>query len=258
MNNRVIGWKSVGGSAAALPANIVIGQPDAFSNSCAGLCLPNSVAVDAAGNLYVATGVQVFEYNSPFNSGLTAGQQPNVTFGQPSPPFLNVAALAVDPAGNLYVADSGNNRVLEYNTPLSATSVPGSGDTVPDVVFGQDGSFTTTGCNDGTNLGDANGVGADSLCAPMGIAADSMGNVYIADTSNNRVLEYDTPLNETGVSGSGDTNADTVFGQQGPFATACAATNAGLCTPQGAALDPGNNLYVSDTGNNGASSTTRR
>ena len=53
-------------------------------------------------------------------------------------------------------------------------------------MFGQGGSFTTNACNNG-------GVSASSLCADHQLALDGSGNVYITDSANNRVLEYDHP-----------------------------------------------------------------
>src|SRR5262249_58502159 len=88
--------------------------------------------------------------------------------------------VATDLAGNLYVADRGISRVREYDTPRV------SGVTA-DRVFGQGGSFTLGTCNTG-------GVSVTSLCSPGGVAVDAAGNVYVADQSNSRVLEYDTPL----------------------------------------------------------------
>ena len=85
----------------------------------------------------------------------------------------------MDASGNLYVADEGNSRVLEYNTPLST-------DTTADLVFGQGGSFTSAVINSG-------GVSASSLYYPTGVAVDAGGNLYVADYGNHRVLEYDKP-----------------------------------------------------------------
>ena len=52
------------------------------------------------------------------------------------------------------------------------------------------------------------------MCSPEGVAVDTLGNVYIADTQDSRVLEYNTPFNAaSGETGAGDTNADLVFGQ---------------------------------------------
>ena len=75
---------------------------------------------------------------------------------------------------------TSNNRVLEYDTPLTT-------DTVADRVFGQGGSFTSNTCNLG-------GISASSLCNPYGVAVDAAGRLYVADASNSRVLEYDNPL----------------------------------------------------------------
>jgi len=93
----------------------------------------------------------------------------------------------VDPAGNLYVADAGNNRVLEYDSPQT--------NPVANQVFGQSNSFNSaSGCN-------AGGISAASLCLNSnisfgigppnrGLATDSVGNLYAADTANNRVLVF--------------------------------------------------------------------
>src|SRR5208283_3213224 len=78
----------------------------------------------------------------------------------PGPTLRAPSDVAVDNAGNVYIADYAFNRVLEYNTPLATTPA----DTTADMVFGQAGSFTGVTCNAGTAVGDANGVGADSLC----------------------------------------------------------------------------------------------
>jgi hypothetical protein len=92
--------------------------------------------------------------------------------------------VAMDAAGNLYVADYGNNRVLEYSTPLTT-------DTVADRVFGQGGSRTNSAC-------DLGGISASSLCGPAGVAFDSAGHLYVADQHNSRVLEYDTNTDSDG------------------------------------------------------------
>ena len=84
----------------------------------------------------------------------------------------------MDAAGNLYVADDSNNRVLEYNTPLTT-------DTTAERVFGTCGSFTSSACA---------GLSANSLDEPKGVAVDASGNLYVADIGNSRVLQYDQPL----------------------------------------------------------------
>ena len=291
----MLGWANAAGLTTAEPADIVIGQPDGGSNSCAatqaGLCLApcishppafvpqaasGAVAVDSAGNLYVADTCnnRVVEYSAPFNSGQSAGQAANLVIGQSSatanvcsngsngnpPPSVGglcaPAGVAIDGSGNVYVADTSNSRVLEYNNPLAPPGIDGSGDTSADLVFGQNGIFTTGGCNAGTAAGDSNGLGPDSLCDPTAIVLDATGDLYVADTGNNRVLEYNTPLVATAVMGSGDESADLVFGQSGSFFTN--ARNAGSATaggpgtlynPAALALDAAGNLYIGDTGN---------
>jgi hypothetical protein len=170
---------------------------------------PTGVAVDSAGNLYVAdTGNnRVLEFNrskaSPFAPSIIAsmvfGQNGPTDFtdnlcnrgsGIPSASSLcSPQGLATDILGNLYVADTANNRVLVYNTPLNPKSGElGAGDDVADNVLGN--LFSTNQCNGGRAAGDINGVGPDSLCGPAGVAVDKTGNLYVADTANNRTLAY--------------------------------------------------------------------
>ncbi len=247
-NHRVLAWADATAFVSGAPADLVIGQPDVFSNTCnnggvsaASLCNPAAVAVDGAGNLYVAdqNNHRVLEYDMPFASGTTAdrvfGQSGGFTTGTcnsggvSATSLCNPIGVTVDGAGNLYVADTSNSRVLEYDTPLVS-------DTTADRVFGQAGSFTTATCNSG-------GVSATSLCSPRNVAVDGAGNLYVADAGANRVLEYDTPL-------ASDTTADRVFGQGGSFATATCNTGGvsatSLCFPNGVAVDGAGNLYVAD------------
>ena len=300
INNRVLGWTRASAFNNGDPANVVIGQPDFYSYRCDdgtavgdvngmgpdSLCGPKGIAVDGAGNLYVADTIdnRVLEFTQPFLSGDTHGQAAAMVFGQDGSTVTNACddgtalgdvggvggdslcdpgAITVDATGNLYVADSGANRVLEYNTPLNPSSgEPGAGDALADTVFGQNNSFTTTTCNDGAAVGDVSGKGPDSLCGPSGMTADASGNLYVSDTSNNRILEYNTPLSSgSGEIGAGDTTADNVFGQSGSFTITDSndGTAGGdvaglgpdsLFFPQALAVDTIGNLYAADAGNN--------
>ena len=192
--------------------------------------------------------------------GFKNGDPADLVFGQPdfysylcnnggvsAKSLCQPAGLAVDGAGNLYVGDYLNHRVLEYNTPFTKTGIAGSGDNVADMVFGQSGSFTTNSC----------GGGPDGLCSPTGVGIDPSNNVYIADRDNDRVLEYNTPLRVTGVSGSGDTTADLVFGQSDLYSNNCnqnsipgsAPSASTLCKPTAVLSDSAGNVYIADAGN---------
>jgi hypothetical protein len=235
-------------------ADRVLGQPDFTSNtpnnggiSASSLASPSGVAVDGSRNLFVADrgNNRVLEYNTPLTTDTVADR----VFGQAGSFTTNdcnkggvisassicvPAQVAVDSSGNLFVADELNNRVLEYDSPLTT-------DTVADRVFGQAGSFTTNDCNKGGV------ISASSLCHPWGVAVDGAGNLYVADQGNSRVLEYDTPLTT-------NTVADRVFGQAGNFTTGdCnkggVISASTLCGVGWVAVDDANNLYVSDRGN---------
>jgi len=135
--------------------------------------------------------------------------------------------IMLDGSGNLYAADTGNSRLLLYP----------SGSTTATRVYGQLGNFTTNIQNDG-------GISANSLVAPYAVALDSNGNLYVADSYNNRVLFYP----------AGSTTATRVYGQFGSFTTNTpnngGVSASSLNLPQGVALDSSGNLYVGDFGNN--------
>ena len=91
---------------------------------------------------------------------------------------------------------------------------------------------------------------------PAGVVVDASGNLYLADWTNSRVLQFITPLSASATPGSGDTTADVVWGQGGDLLTADCNIGAAipdastLCTPYGVAADSAGNVYISDTGNN--------
>lgn len=172
INNRVLGWSSASAFGNGDPANLVIGQPDSYSYRC--------------------------------DDGTADGD----VNGTGADSLCGPEGIAIDSADNLYVADTFDNRALEFSAPFASGVTHGQ---AAAMVFGQHASFIASGCDDGTAIGDVRGVGADSLCAPRAVALDASGNLYLADSGASRVLEYNTPLDpSSGETGPGDALADKV------------------------------------------------
>ena len=172
----------------------------------------------------------------------TVQGQPSFTVDNANNPLMPAAnqlnepyGLAVDAhTGRLYVADTINNRVLSW--PNAAALANGQ---AADLVIGQPNFISHTA--------NTNGISANSLNFPTGVALDAQGRLYVADAGNNRVLEYTAPLTN-GMAANG------VFGQGGSFTTTALlpVTAASLSGPFGVALDAQGGqgrLYVTDNGN---------
>lgn len=196
--NRVLGWSDIGRFRAGAPADLVLGQPSVFNGadipdyvscpvpSASTFCQPTRVAVDPAGNLYVADSrnFRVLEFDRPFALDRVADR----VFGQASFTARRLPAgrsgagvmdVAVDLAGNLWMIDPrGTRRILEFDAPLSH-------DTRADRVIepAPEGS-----CASGPQA---------PPCSPFSLAVDPQGNLYVQDQGPglpSRELVFQRPL----------------------------------------------------------------
>jgi sugar lactone lactonase YvrE len=186
---------------------------------------PKAVAVDAAGNVYVAdtanntirritaSGVVSTIAGVPGVAGSTDGPVATALFNAPE-------GVAVDAAGNLYVADTYNDTIRVIT--------PGAMPTVSTLA----GSPGVTGATDGTGA-------AAQFDHPRGIGLDSLGNIYVADTFNGTVRRITSAGMVTTVAGTAYTAGST-------DGTGSAALFQG---PWGLTIDAADNLYIADFNN---------
>ncbi|HVT98969.1 MAG TPA: hypothetical protein VHE33_15795, partial [Acidobacteriaceae bacterium] len=191
---------------------------------------PGGVAIDGAGNLYIAD----TNNNVIRKVNLTTGAISTVA-GTGAPGYTGDGALAtvatlnspegvtVDAAGDLFIADTNNNAVREV---VAAT--------------GRIATFAGDGTGAPGFAGDSGLANGAKLNAPYGVALDSAGNLYIADSGNNRVRVVNT-------SGHIDTFAGN--GTPAYLGDGAAAISAELYSPQGVACDPAGNVYIADARN---------
>ena len=201
---------------------------------------PAGVAVDAAGNVYVAdlatnqvkridpAGVitTIAGTGEPGYSG-DGGQATDAMlwFGESS----SSSGVAVDGMGNVYVADTRNHRVRRIDSAGVITTIAGTGE--PDPYFGY--PYANPESGDG-------GLATEvALTHPRGVAADAAGNAYVIDGSNYRVRRINSAGVITTIAGTGEPG----YSGDGGLATH-AAVNA-----MGVAVDAMGNVYLADTWN---------
>jgi uncharacterized protein (TIGR03437 family) len=150
------------------------------------------------------------------------------------------AGVAVDnnsAVPHLYVADTYNNRVLGFKDFRSLTA--GS---KADLVLGQP-DFSSGLCNITNN---PNAMTAATLCRPAGLVVDANGDLYVADTGNNRVLRFPSPFAHQGTL----EQADLVLGQHQFTFSITDPTSSTMSAPYGLAIAGSNGLLVSDAAHN--------
>jgi large repetitive protein len=208
---------------------------DSGPASTATLNSPSGVAVDGAGNLYIAdTGNNVVREVTASTGIITtvAGNPAGTLLGDNGPATLatlnNPWGVTLDAAGNLFIADTANHRIRRVDAITGTiTTVAGNGFTVPN------GSGGYTGDNGLATLAELN--------HPYAVAFDAAGNMYIPDASNNCIRVVDTTGKITTFAGDGTVGYK---GDGGP------ATSAKLWYPAGVIVDAAQNVFIADSQNN--------
>ena len=192
--------------------------------TAAQLSGPSGVAVDGAGNLYIADrgNRRIRKVDAAGVISTVAGGGSSLGDGGPATAArLNFpVGVALDGSGNLYIADTDNNRIRKVDAAGVISTVAGDG----------------TCCYSG----DGGPAVEAQLSGPSGVAVDAAGNLYIADTENERIRKVDAAGVISTVAGDGTHG----FGGDGGAATA-----AQLRRPRGVAPDGAGNLYIADTWN---------
>ena len=231
--------------------------------TAAQLSYPWGVAVDGAGNVYVADygnhRIRRIDPQGVITTFAGTGKRGYAGDGGPATEarFLGPCGLAVDGAGNVYVADRGNHRIRRIDTQGVITAihwtrecgvaVDGAGnvfmtDSANNQIWridpeGVSTIFAGTAGNIGYS-GDGGPATEARFHGPCGVAVDGAGNVYVADCGNYRIRRIDTQGVITTVAGTGERSNG---GDGGP------ATDASLgWIGGGIAVDGAGNIYVAD------------
>lgn len=203
---------------------------DGGAATSASLAYPSAVALDGAGHLFIADSDNQRIRQVDLSTGVITTLAGNGVFayagdGGPatSASLFNPFGVAADGNGHVFIADTINSRIRQVDLATGIiTTVAGNG---------------TAGYG-----GDGGAAAAASLFFPFGVAVDSSGHVFIADTGNQRVRQVDlstgiiTTIAGTGTLGYG--------GDGGP------ATDAELFAPNTIAVDAAGHLFIADSQNN--------
>ena len=172
--------------------------------TAARLDRPDDVAVDAGGNLYIADSsngrIRKVDAAGTITTVAGTGTAGNSgDGGLASAAQISPNGVAVDAAGNVYIAELWRHRVRKVDAAGTITTVAGTG---------------TAG-----DSGDGGPAAAARLSAPAGVAADTLGNLYIADSGNHRIRQVAVARRMTGgppPSQPGDDRADDASGATRP------------------------------------------
>jgi len=205
----------------------------------ASLGSPTSVAVDVSGNLFVLDmNVRRVRRVSAVGIITTIAGNGNVGFSGDGGPAVSASlnypsGIALDQSGNLFIAEI-YNRVRKVSAGSGViTTIVGNG------TFG----FS----------GDGGPASSALVNEPFGLATDASGNLFIADSGNNRIRKVSANGLITTVAGTGDGGGLTTFaGDGGP------ATSAWLNEPSGVAVDASGNLFIADSGVDGGNDRIRK
>jgi DNA-binding beta-propeller fold protein YncE len=176
---------------------------------------PSGIAVDSVGNLYVTDrcGIGIRKITPKGTvSTLTRGEQDCSAYTRDNTRLAYPSNLAIDAAGNLYVVDSWKNRIHKVTKEGKVSNLAG----------GRRG------------FSDGRGIFA-KFDAPLGIAVDAAGNLYVADSRNRRIRKI-TPKGKVSTL-AGDGALGLVDGQ---------GKVARFRSPSSIAIDSLGNLYVTD------------
>ena len=190
---------------------------------------PNGVAVDMAGNLFIATSGRIRKV-SPSGIISTVAGGGFGGFGGDGGPATSahlgfVESVAVDTAGNLLIADYDYGRIRRVDLSGIISTLAGMGN----------GGFS----------GDGGPATSALMIGPLDVSTDQSGNLFIADSQNNRIRKV-TPsgiISTVAGSNSGFTGNAAFSGDGGP------ATEALLSDPHGVTVDGDGNLFIADTRN---------